>query len=101
MPQGSERAKAVHALYRGAWAEDLDLGEPAVVERLLSAAGFDGKALVERTQDAAIKEELKALTDGAIAQGIFGAPTFVTADGKIFWGHDRLFLLEHHLRNAA
>ena len=99
--QGAQRAKAVHALYRGAWAEDRDLGESAVVEGLLDAAGFDGAALVTRAQEPAIKDELKALTDEAIAQGIFGAPTFVTADGKKFWGHDRLFLLEHHLRKAS
>ena len=101
VPQGPERAKAVHALYRGAFAEDLDLGEPDVVTRLLNEAGFDGAALVERTQDAAIKNELKAITDEAIAKGVFGAPTFFIDDGKMFWGHDRMPLMEHYLKKSA
>ena len=28
--------------------------------------------------------------DAAATKGIFGAPTFVTSDGEIFWGDDRL-----------
>jgi 2-hydroxychromene-2-carboxylate isomerase len=97
VPQGPERAKAVHALYRGAFAEDLDLGEPEVVARLLSEAGLDGTALVERTQEPAIKSELKALTDEAIAKGVFGAPTFYVDEVKMFWGQDRMPLLERYL----
>lgn len=101
VPQGAERAKAVHALYRGAFAEDLDLGEADVVTRLLIEAGLDGTALVERTQDAAIKNELKAITDEAIAKGVFGAPTFFVDDGKMFWGHDRMPLMEQYLKKSA
>ena len=101
VPQGAERAKAVHALYRGAFAEDLDLGEADVVTRLLNEAGLDGTALVERTQDAAIKNELKAITDEAIAKGVFGAPTFFVDDGKMFWGHDRMPLMEQYLKKSA
>ena len=101
VPQGPERGKAVHALFRGAFAEDLDLGEPAVVQRLLEEAGLDGAGLVARTQDAAIKNELKALTDEAIARGVFGAPTFFVNDEKMFWGHDRMPLMEHYLKQSA
>ena len=100
-PQGAERARAVHALFRGAFAEDLDLGEADVVARLLKEAGFDGAALVQRTQEQAIKDELKAITDGAIAKGVFGAPTFFVDDRKMFWGHDRMALMEHYLKTSA
>jgi len=101
VPQGPERAKAVHALYRGAFAEDLDLGQPEVVVRLLNEAGLDGAALVERTQEQGIKDELKAITDAAIAKGVFGAPTFFVDDAKMFWGHDRMALMEHYLKQSA
>jgi 2-hydroxychromene-2-carboxylate isomerase len=33
---------------------------------------------------------LRQQTDEAQRLGIFGAPTFVTADGELFWGNDRL-----------
>ena len=28
--------------------------------------------------------------DEAIAKGVFGAPSFTTPDGELFWGDDRL-----------
>ena len=40
------------------------------------------------------RRELRAETEAAQALGIFGAPSFVTADGELFWGNDRL---EHAL----
>ena len=100
VPQGQARGKAVHALFSGAFARDLDLGDPAVVADLLDQAGFDGKALVEQTGEQAIKDELKATTEQAIADGAFGAPTMVVDDRKLFWGQDRLPLLERYLKSG-
>ena len=36
------------------------------------------------------KLRLRAETETAQQLGIFGAPTFVTSDGELFWGNDRL-----------
>lgn len=101
VPAGEPRGRAVHALFRGAWAEDADLAAAEVVQRLLDEAGLDGAAAVEQAQTQPVKDALHAATDDAIARGIFGAPTFVVSDGKLFWGQDRLFLLDHYLRKAA
>ncbi len=95
--QGEKRARAVHSLYRGAFAEDLDLGDPEVVTRLLNEAGLDGPALVEGSQQQWVKDALKKNTDDAIARGVFGAPTFFLEDGKMLWGHDRLKLLDYFM----
>jgi 2-hydroxychromene-2-carboxylate isomerase len=48
----------------------------------------------------AVKAELKANTDAAIAQGVFGVPTFVV-DGKVFWGLDALPMLRDYLLGDA
>jgi 2-hydroxychromene-2-carboxylate isomerase len=48
----------------------------------------------------AVKAELKANTDAAIAQGVFGVPTFVV-DGKMFWGLDALPMLRDYLLGDA
>jgi 2-hydroxychromene-2-carboxylate isomerase len=97
VPQGAERAKGVHALYRAAWREDKNLGDPAVAAAALSGAGFDGPALVAGAENAAVKDELKQLTNQALARGVFGAPTMFLDGKRMFWGHDRLPLLEHYL----
>lgn len=98
--QGPQRGKAVHALYRGAFVENLNLGDRDVVVKLLDKAGFDGKDLVEKTQQQAIKDELRAITDQAIEEGMFGAPTFMVDNKKLFWGQDRMPLLENYLSKA-
>jgi 2-hydroxychromene-2-carboxylate isomerase len=42
------------------------------------------------TQASPIKDALRAANAEAETRGIFGAPSFVTADGELFWGNDRL-----------
>jgi len=97
VPQGPERARAAHALFHAAWAQDADLGDGAVVSKVLTGAGFDGAKLVEGTQQQAVKDELKRNTDQAIARGVFGSPTYFVEGGKMFWGHDRLDLVDRYL----
>jgi len=98
IPQGPQRAKAIHAIYRAVWSQDLDLGDPAVLTKVLSDAGFEGKALVDGTNEPSIKDELKNNTDQAVTRGVFGAPTMFLDGKRMFWGHDRLPLLEHTLK---
>ena len=43
-----------------------------------------------RSQSDDIKDRLKAATAEAESLHIFGAPSFVTQDGELFWGNDRL-----------
>ena len=40
--------------------------------------------------------EIAADTERAIEANVFGAPTFIV-DGEMFWGQDRLELLDWHL----
>src|SRR5882724_8209187 len=48
--------EAMHALFHTYWAEGDDLSDPGVIERALTAASLDGKALVAATDDPEVKE---------------------------------------------
>ena len=48
----------------------------------------------------AVKGELKANTEAAIARGIFGVPTYAV-DDKLFWGFDALAMLRAWLEGDA
>jgi hypothetical protein len=50
-------------------------------------------------QSDGVKNSLKANTEAAIAQGVFGVPAF-EVDGKTFWGLDALPMLRDYLLNA-
>ena len=52
--------------------------------------------LDKRAQAPEIAEKYAALTQEAIARGVFGAPTYVVAD-ELFWGQDRLDFLDRKL----
>ena len=48
----------------------------------------------------AVKAQLKENTDAAIAQCVFGVPTFAV-DGRLFWGLDALPMLRAYLLGSA
>jgi 2-hydroxychromene-2-carboxylate isomerase len=94
---GKQRV-AMHALFHTYWAEGNDLSDPAVIERALTAAGLDGKALVAAAEDPEIKDALRKNTSLALDRGVFGVPTLFVGE-RSFWGNDRLHFVERELRH--
>jgi 2-hydroxychromene-2-carboxylate isomerase len=80
----------VTAVYRAQFAEGRLIHDPAVIRELLLELKHEPKPVFDRTQDDDIKSALHAQTDAAQKLGIFGAPSFTTQDGELFWGNDRL-----------
>jgi 2-hydroxychromene-2-carboxylate isomerase len=95
-----ERHRLALALMTACWERGEDISDAAVLARLADAAGFDGKPLLERAAAPAVKQALAATTDAAIADGIFGVPTF-RLDGELFWGSDRIETLLWRLEGGA
>lgn len=86
----------VDAVNRAMWEEGVKMDDPEVIAPFLSANGFDGPALLERTQEPEIKARLVANTEAAVARGVFGIPTFFVGD-EMFFGKDRLGQVEEAL----
>ena len=84
------------ALFTGYWAEDVDVSKDSGLLACAAAAGLDGRALLADTADPEVKEALRAATEEAVQRGAFGAPTFFLGD-TMFWGNDRLVLIEDQL----
>jgi 2-hydroxychromene-2-carboxylate isomerase len=76
------------------WAEDRNIGDDAVLRELV---GADGEAILARTQDPAVKKALVDATEHAVKAGVFGAPTWVVDGKELFWGQDRIPLVEREL----
>lgn len=85
-----ERFEALlDCMFKGMWVDALNLGEVAVLGRVLSEAGFDPQELLALTADQEVKDALKANTEAAIKRGMFGAPTMFVGN-EMFFGQDRL-----------
>lgn len=78
------------AVYEAEFGRGADISDETVIAEVLAGLGLESAQLLERTEDPAIKKQLKDQTAEAASRGIFGAPSFVTEDGELFWGDDRL-----------
>jgi 2-hydroxychromene-2-carboxylate isomerase len=83
----------IDAVFRDMWESGLNMADPEVVTQSLTQHGFDGKAMLARTQDQAVKDKLISNTDDAIARGAFGIPTFFV-ENEMFFGKERLSQVE-------
>ncbi len=62
-------------------------------------AGLDAAALrAGGPSDAELDALYEQYTQDALKAGVFGAPSYVLPSGEIFWGQDRLELLERALK---
>ena len=71
------------------WRFPRNLGDPAEVAAMLANAGFDPAATLAAADSQAVKDELRRVTDDAVARGVFGAPTFFVRS-EMWFGQDRL-----------
>lgn len=88
----------VHAVLRAIWAEERNIADWETLAELARTAGFDGRALVDAAQRPETITAYEDETNRAIAEGVFGAPSYVI-DGELFWGQDRLDFVDEALRN--
>lgn len=84
---GEEYCRSV---YRAEFGDGRNIGEPAVLAGILNTLGQNADTIFAQAQSDDNKARLRAQTEEAGRLGIFGAPSFVTRDGELFWGNDRL-----------
>ena len=89
-------------LGRALWEREESLADAATIAAAAARAGLDAAALrVAGPSDTELDQTYDRYTQEALAAGVFGAPSFVLPSGEIFWGQDRLELLERSLKMLA
>jgi 2-hydroxychromene-2-carboxylate isomerase len=78
------------AIYRAEFGDARNLEDTRTIAGVLEDLGQNASAILERAQSTENKEQLRANTAEAQRLEIFGSPSFVTEDGELFWGNDRL-----------
>ncbi|MBC5786113.1 2-hydroxychromene-2-carboxylate isomerase [Ramlibacter sp. USB13] len=81
-------------VFRHVWRGGADAADPQRLDAL--------RAQLQPQRDAAgeaVKSELRANTESAIARGLFGVPT-CEVDGRLFWGFDGLPMLREYLQGG-
>ena len=78
------------AVFRAEFAEGKRIDDAATIGDILTRLKADAAPVLEAARSDALRVALRTETEEAQRRGIFGAPTFITPDGELFWGNDRL-----------
>ena len=70
------------------------------MHRLLKQAGLDADACLEKAQSSEFDWKLSAVTEEAMALGVFGVPTIVVAD-RVLWGNDQFEMARYFVEQAV
>jgi len=86
------------AVFEAYWGDLRDIAQPEVLAGIAARVGLDPEALLARSQASEIKEALRANTEAVIARGGFGSPTLFVNGSDMYFGNDRLPLVEAALK---
>jgi 2-hydroxychromene-2-carboxylate isomerase len=78
------------AVFLAEFCDGLQIDDVAVLSDILARLNVKPEPVLDAARTDTNKARLRAQTEEAQRLGIFGAPSFVTADGELFWGNDRL-----------
>ncbi len=92
---GEPNRYVCETIFRHVWQGGAEASDAARLDALTTRL-----APARSPQDAAVKAQLQAHGEQALALGLFGVPSFVV-DGKVFWGFDALPMLAGYLRGDA
>jgi 2-hydroxychromene-2-carboxylate isomerase len=82
--------------FAAVWEEERDLADPLVLAELAEQAGFDSSALMDIAAGSTTEAIYALNLENAVDGDIFGSPAYVL-DSEVFWGQDRLELLDDAL----
>ncbi len=89
----------LQAAYRKIWGEGLEMNE-ALLRDLAAFAGLPAGDFLKAIDSAEVRKEAEHEIAEASEHGVFGVPSFIV-DGELFWGNDRLEMVDEFLRDAS
>jgi len=82
------------------WGEDQDISKDDVLRNIVEQVGLDSQEYFAKINQQEYKDRIRVNTDEVIARGGFGSPTMLVNGDSMFFGNDRLVLLEEELRRG-
>jgi len=95
---GVDAGKLAGLLFKALFEEERDLSKAETLAAILAEGGLPADLLAQAQGEAAGRS-YDATTETALAAGVFGSPSYVL-DGEVFWGQDRLDLLQSALASG-
>mgnify|MGYP001225886852 FL=1 len=83
------------------WTEGNDISQDEVLNEIISSLDFDRQDFFSFIELDQTKELLKSNTQELIDRGGFGSPTIFINENNMFFGNDRLQLIEEILKSSS
>lgn len=87
-------------LFETYWGDLRDISQHKVLADVCAKVGLDKDIFFQRITEADVKDRLRANTQELIERGGFGSPTMFVNGGDMYFGNDRLELVESALRSG-
>ena len=88
------------ATFRSYWGELKDISQPEVLEEICGSVRLNWDEVSQRIKGEDVKTRLRSNTEELIARGGFGSPTMFVNETDMYFGNDRLPLVEAALLNG-
>jgi 2-hydroxychromene-2-carboxylate isomerase len=84
-------------VFRRYWSDLADISQDAVLGAIVEETGLDRADFFARIGQQAYKDRLRETTEELVARGGFGSPTLFLDGDDMYFGNDRLILLQQRL----
>ena len=89
------------AVFRAYWGELKDISQLDVLRDICESVGLDPDMVSRRIKEQDVKDRLRENTEELIRRGGFGSPTMFVNGDDMYFGNDRLPLVEAALKAGA
>lgn len=90
-----------NAVFEAYWGKQSDISNDQVLAQINEQVGIDNNDFFKKISDQSYKDKLRSTTDELIDRGGYGSPTFFINETDMYFGNDRLPLIEHRLEQLA
>jgi 2-hydroxychromene-2-carboxylate isomerase len=93
---GKDPGVFMQQAFTAVWEKEESLADETTLVRLADASGLKGSELLAAAKQDSTKTTYEQNFNDALAMDVFGSPSYVL-DGEVFWGQDRLELVDDAL----
>ena len=97
--RGEDPADYMDAVFRGVWSDEADMSDETEIADRLAKCDFDPDSILTAAKTEDVAAVRAQNTADAVAADAVGVPAYVL-NGEVFWGQDRIELLDRALETG-
>lgn len=91
----------VNCCFKSYWENDLDVADDNILKKILIDCDLEPIKIFKSIKEDRIKKKLRNNTENLIERGGFGSPTIFINDTDMYFGNDRIELIDYKLNKLA